>query len=326
MKVPGPRPSASVVVCAYTLDRVKQLVAAVRAAFDQCGEHDEVVLIVDHNDELAKQAQDELGDIALVMENRYARGLSGARNSGLEASKGEVVVFLDDDAVPADEWLGQLLGPFADPVVQATGGTARPAWADGRPVWFPEEFDWVVGCSYRGQLGSSTAETVEVRNPLGCNMAFRREVFAAVGGFREDVGRVGRHPLGCEETELCIRLRQAQPEAGIRLVPDAVVDHHVPPERHRFAYFRRRCFAEGISKAIVSDAVGSADGLSAERTYVTRTLPMGIIRGGPRRSGAIVAGLAYTTAGYVRGRAQRATGASSVQARKGQEVTSRVAR
>jgi hypothetical protein len=228
------------------------------------------------------------------------------------------VAFLDDDALPAGGWLTSLLAPFDDPRVLATGGTARPVWADGRPGWFPQEFDWVVGCSYRGQ----PEELGEVRNPLGCNMAFRRQVFAEVDGFREGVGRVGRRPLGCEETELCIRLRQRWPDSRIVLVPDAVVDHHVTPERHRFAYFRQRCFAEGISKATVTDSVGTGDGLSSERTYLTRTLPGGVMQGlrtavqregdsdgaradGARRAAAIVAGCAITMAGYVRGRSAR---------------------
>jgi glucosyl-dolichyl phosphate glucuronosyltransferase len=301
------------------------------------------VLVVDHNPELAARAADELGGEGVVMvENRHARGLSGARNSGIEVARGDLVAFLDDDALPVDGWLAALVAPFDDPTVVATGGTARPAWADGRPGWFPEEFDWVVGCSYRGQPDG----VAEVRNPLGCNMAFRRRVFAGMDGFREGVGRIGRRPLGCEETELCIRLRQRSPGSRILLVPDAVVDHHVTPDRHGFAYFRQRCFAEGISKAAVTDQVGTGDGLSSERSYVTRTLPRGVVAGlrtallGPRlgrgpadtangasdgmgtggvdgagavrrrdgvgRAAAIVAGVGITMAGYARGRlAQR---------------------
>ena len=44
---------------------------------------------------------------------------------------------------------------------------------------------------------------------MGCNMSFRREVFERIGGFAEEIGRIGKNPLGCEETELCIRARQA---------------------------------------------------------------------------------------------------------------------
>ena len=302
--------SASVIVCAYTLDRWEMLAAAVRAAAAQRPAPCEVLLVVDHNPELEARAALELDDSGVrVVANRHGRGLSGARNSGVELAGGDVVAFLDDDALPAEGWLAALVRPFADPDVLATGGLARPAWSDGRPRWFPEEFDWVVGCSYRGQPEAQA----EVRNPLGCNMALRRSVFAEVDGFREGVGRIGTRPLGCEETELCIRLRQRWPGSRVLLVPDAVVDHHVTPERHRFAYFGRRCFAEGISKATVTGEVGTADGLSSERAYVTRTLPRGVVAGmieslrtrradGLGRAATIVAGCAITVAGYVRGR------------------------
>ncbi|MDD9369347.1 MAG: glycosyltransferase [Acidimicrobiales bacterium] len=307
-------PSTSVVVCAYTLDRWDLLSAAVRAAALQAHRPWEVLLVVDHNDALAVRAREDLAGIGVsVLSNRYGRGLSGARNTGVEQASGEIVAFLDDDAVPEPGWLATLVAPFDDPEVVATGGVARPAWSEGRPSWFPREFDWVVGCSYEGQAPG----VADIRNPLGCNMAFRRAALAAVDGFREDVGRVGGRPLGCEETELCIRLRQATPAARIVSVPGAVVDHFVTPDRHRFTYFRRRCYAEGISKAVVTEAVGAGDGLSSERTYVTRALPRGLVKGlrssvddrtldGAARSAAIVAGLGFTVAGYVRGKVARA--------------------
>jgi glucosyl-dolichyl phosphate glucuronosyltransferase len=95
------------------------------------------------------------------------------------------------------------------------------------------------------------------------------------------------------------------------------VKHNVPASRGTWAYFRRRCYAEGLSKAIVSKLVGSDDGLSSEWDYTLKTLPLGALRGlanglkgdvnGFRRSGAIIAGLLLTTFGYVRGRLAKAT-------------------
>jgi hypothetical protein len=141
-------------------------------------------------------------------------------------------------------------------------------------------------------------------------MSFRKEVFKVAGGFRDGMGRVGAVPAGCEETELCIRVRQRLPGSTLLYQPAAVVGHHVPASRARWAYFRSRCYAEGVSKGLVTRFVGARDGLSSERAYVLRTLPHGVLRGladrvskgdldGPRRAGAILAGLAITTAGYL---------------------------
>ena len=83
------------------------------------------------------------------------------------------------------------------------------------------------------------------------------------------------------------------------------------PDRARWRYFRRRCWAEGLSKAAVARSVGSEAALECERSYVTRTLPTGVGRGladalrgdrfGVARSGAIVAGLMITAGGYLLG-------------------------
>jgi hypothetical protein len=219
-----------------------------------------------------------------------------------------LVAFIDDDAVADPDCLQWLTQPFSDPQVLGTGGNVIPAWATMRPGWLPEEFYWVVGCCYRG-LPTSTAE---IRNPIGACMCVRREVFKAVGAFQSGVGRIGTLPLGCEETELCIRASQHWPQGKFIYEPRAKVHHHVPASRGQWSYFIRRCYAEGISKATISRLVGAGSSLSSESSYTLRTLPLGVLRGildtithadvnGLLRSAAIVAGLITTMAGYVVG-------------------------
>ena len=142
-------------------------------------------------------------------------------------------------------------------------------------------------------------------------MSTSGEIFASVGYFRGEIGRVGTHPVGCEETELCIRIGQRWPGCKLLHRPQARVLHRVPATRGRWHYFRARCYGEGISKALVRQFVGGRDGLASERVYTLQTLPRGVGRGlvdtlrgdlhGLLRAGAIVAGLAITTAGFVRG-------------------------
>ena len=84
------------------------------------------------------------------------------------------------------------------------------------------------------QLSWLPIEMSAVRNVIGANMAFRRDVFNEVGDFNGGIGRVGDKPVGCEETELCIRLRQRWPHASIRFQPAANVRHKVPDSRARF--------------------------------------------------------------------------------------------
>jgi glycosyltransferase involved in cell wall biosynthesis len=262
----------SVVVCAYTERRWGDLLAAVGSVVGQLRAGDECILVIDHNENLWRRAASRFADepAVRVLAGDQAPGLSGARNTGVLSSTGDVIAFLDDDAVAGPDWLSHTLAGFADPAVAGVGVTAVPRWpVGGRPDWFPPEYDWVVGCSYQGL----PRQDAPVRNLIGVAMAFRRDVFAEAGLFSGAVGRVGTTPLGCEETELCIRLRQVRPGARLLYRPGAVVEHRVSPERTTVRYFLRRCFGEGVSKARVARLVGPADGLESERDYVRRTLP-----------------------------------------------------
>jgi len=310
--------AASVIICAYTLDRWPDLQRAVGSVLAQEPPAEEVVVVVDHNTELLRRATERWppGDLAgregapgpvRVVANQGGRGLSGARNTGVDIASSEIVAFLDDDAEAGDGWLGLLLAAYDDPDVAACGGAAIAALAGLRPPWWPVEFDWVVGCSY---LGLPTT-TSSVRNLIGANMSVRRAMVLELGGFPEGIGRVGARPVGCEETDLFIRLAQRWPEARIVYEPTARVRHTVPQNRLSWHYFRTRCFAEGLSKASVAARVGPDRALASERSYVRRVLPAGVARGlkgawrGERGAGlravAIAAGLSMTTAGYIRG-------------------------
>jgi glucosyl-dolichyl phosphate glucuronosyltransferase len=297
---------ASVVICAFTEDRWDDLTAAVGSVRGQGRHAHQIIVVIDHNEALLERALTTFTD-AVVVPNAGKPGLSGARNTGVALATGDVVAFLDDDARARPDWLARLLDSYGDPAVQGVGGAALPRWpASGRPRWFPPEFDWVVGCSYTG-LPTGRAE---VRNPIGAGMSIRRSAFEQVGGFSDGLGRIGSIPLGCEETEFGIRLRRDVPAAVVLYEPAAVVEHRVTPVRATWRYFRRRCFAEGLSKAVVARRVGKESALAAEKVYVTRALPHAIrrdLRSPARwsRVGTIVLGVALTAAGYARGSVAR---------------------
>jgi GT2 family glycosyltransferase len=293
----------SAVICAYTPDRWAALAEAVTSLVAQTRVPDQVVLVIDHHDELLARARAAFTPSVTVVPSTGPRGLSGARNTGTAVATGDVVAFLDDDAAAAPDWAERMLAAYRDPTVIGVGGHVVPDWQAPRPAWFPDEFLWVVGSSYAG-LPTGRAE---IRNPIGANMSFRRSVLDSVGGFDPDMGRSGADAAGCEETEFAIRARSA---TGGRVVlePDASCRHKVTPERVTRAYFRRRCRAEGRSKAVVSTLAGQDAALESERGYVLRTLPRGVVRGlldvlrgdrgGAARAWAIVEGTALTAVSY----------------------------
>lgn len=304
----GHAPSVAVVVAAYTAERWPQLRQVMAALQTQTRRPDEIVLVIDGAPSLHEAACAAFGGVRVVSNTR-SRGVSGARNTGIELTRADYVAFLDDDAAPESTWLAALLAACDAPTALGAGGALEPAWQGGRPAWFPEEFGWVVGCNYRGLPQRQSP----VRNLIGASMCIRRSVFDVVGGFREDIGRVGRRSGGCEETEWCVRAQQALLGGHFRYEPRAVSHHFVSEKRARLSYFCARCYDEGVSKAQVVSSVGAEQGLAAERRHALRTVPRGVARGlrqglcqrdtaGILRAMALLLGLALATTGYGVGR------------------------
>jgi GT2 family glycosyltransferase len=299
------------IICTQSERRWLQLCAAVQSLETQTLHPHELVVVVDHNARLRQRAASAFRD-AIVIDNGGESGLAGARNSGTEIASGTLVAFLDDDAVATSDWLERLAAPFEDPSVIGVGGAVIPSWPVRRPVWFPEEFDWVVGCTHSGMPRSR----MPVRNFVGANMAFRRAVFDEVQ-FYSGIGHANGKPLGGSDPDFCIRVKRRWPDKQLVYHPDAVVFHDVAVERTSLAYFLRRCYNEGTTKALLTRRVGTGVGLVSEREYVVRTLPQAAARSllattrDPRalaRVGTIVGGLLFTAYGYVAG-SRRAAGA-----------------
>ncbi len=256
----------SVIICAYTEERWHDLVAAVQSLKQQSTAPCEIIVVIDHNPTLLARVQVHLTDI-IAIENRERQGLSGARNSGIAVAQGKLIAFLDDDAVAEPDWLTCLGRCFADPRVLGVGGKVEPLWLSKRPAWFPEEFYWVVGCSYRG-----LPETLAVvRNPYGGCTCYRREMFETVGGFRNDIGRVDWHYFRS----------RCYAEGHSKAVVSGYVGAKDGLASERS--YIRRTLPQGIVHGI-SDAFVHHD------------------MGGLLRAGTIVAGLAVTTWGYLTGR------------------------
>ena len=263
---------AAIVLAAYDSARWPDTLAAIRSVQAQQRPADEIILVVDHNPELLEQATAELPAVR-VMPNVRARGASGARNTGVAATAADVVAFLDDDAVAEPQWLGELLAVLARPDVVGVGGRLLPLWPQDRPRWFPEEFYWVVGASYRGM----PEQVAPVRNVWSGSMALRRWDFEAVDGFREGFGKTGNRSRP-EDTDLCLRVAEAAPGRNWMYVPTAGAGHRVPPVRAGVPFFFSRCWHEGRGKAELARATARRPDRRA-LVHQARCSPAGSARG-----------------------------------------------
>lgn len=262
--------AVSVVIPTYSGKRWHQLMRAVESVRAQRHPYAEIVVVVDHNPALYHRARRDLPEVT-VLENLYAQGASGNRNTGAFHTRTPLIAFLDDDTVAEPTWLGDLVAAMRDPEVVGAGGGIDPAWERGRPRWMPDEFLWTVGGSYAG-LPTSTAP---IRNVWSESMVVRRYTFLAVGGFRTGFGKLGDRSRP-EDTELCLRM-SAVDGGQWMYVPDAVVRHAVPAARSTFGFFLRRCYHEGRGKVQMSGLHGNSGTLGAERDYL-RAMPRAVLR------------------------------------------------
>jgi len=301
---PPNRPTVSVAICAYLEDRWSQLKKSVASVEAQTSPPIEIIVCIDHNEELLRKSKEYFGKVrpagaipVIVLANKYNGHLGAARNTAVEFANGEVLAFLDDDAAAAADWLDRLIAPYEEERVGAVGGKPLPVFEVRRPRWFPFEFDWVIGCAYRG-LPSTCAPSARL---IGANMSARRSVLREIGGFHTD------HQ---DDMDMCQRIAYAR--YRVLYEPLAIVHHFVPATRTTWHYFWRKCYTANEGKVEVFANMQNAASLSAELTFVTRTLTLGVlaeirqvIRGDPyglARVGAMIAGITIAGFGHLSGR------------------------
>jgi len=263
----------SVVVCEHTTERYEDCREAAESVLDQSHDDVELVLVSDGNEAVCERFHEDFGDREDVVVHCNDRnvGLLESRNNGAEAATGDVVAFLDDDAVADEEWVAELVAVYEREDVPAAGGTMVPAWVAGRPGFLPEEFYWLVGVTHRGFADGPG----EVRNTFGSNISFRREVFLDLGGFETDIGgRQGSANLQGGETELCARLK-AEYGYGVYYTPDAEVAHKVFEYRTEPRWLLDRAFWQGYSKRGMEVLVPESTGAESDflGTLVGESLP-----------------------------------------------------
>lgn len=198
-------PRVSVVVCSYNGART---IRDTLEGLTRLNYPDYEVIVVDDGSRDATAAIARGYDVRLI--STPNRGLSNARNTGLEAATGEIVAYIDDDAWPDPDWLTYLAATFRATPHVGVGGPNLPPPGDGA----------VAACVANSPGGPNHVllSDREAEHLPGCNMAFRRDALLAIGGFDP------RFRVAGDDVDVCWRLQAAGGTLGFH--PGAVVWHH----------------------------------------------------------------------------------------------------
>ena len=247
----------SVVVCTHSIDRYDDFQEAAGSIFSQTYDDIEAVLVSDGSKEVYRRMKDDYGSRSdtVVTKTEENVGISGARTHAGETATGDVIAFIDDDAVARESWVEELVETYEEHDVIAAGGRMAPLWVAGKPSFLPEEFYWLIGVTHRG---FSDGEG-EVRNTFASNLSFRHDIFLELGGFNTAVGRKGDRQIQAHESEICSRMRRRYGK-GVYYNPDAVVEHKIFDYRTRARWLLNRAFWQGYSKRVMDTLVPEASG------------------------------------------------------------------
>jgi GT2 family glycosyltransferase len=278
-------PMLSVVLTGYTMRRLPDVLEAIESLNRQTDREMEVIFVGQNDPELCGLVAERARSLGLAnfqaVFSHGPPGLSGARNLGAEHSQGEIVAFIDDDAIAFPDWAENIMRVFSEqPEVIAVTGPAFPLWQEPSMQWFPEEFFWLLSCPTPGWTGYTRPK--RVRNTWGMNMAFRKEAFhfcrfSEAFGYQEGPEGRGRRRVLGDETEFCLRLVQ-KTGRPILYHPAVCVWHKVQKHRLSPPSLRQRAFWEGYTKATLVRSNGSnySIRLSTE-TGLLRRILLGLI-------------------------------------------------
>jgi GT2 family glycosyltransferase len=171
------------------------------------------------------------------------------RNLGIKEAEGEIITFIDDDAIADKEWLKTLTKHYDKKEVVCVGGKIIPKFLTEIPPFLKQLPEGM----FKGFIGETLLcfdEATAIDKPLlwGCNLSFRKSIFDDVGMFDESLGRTPDKLIGEDETELQRRILKK----GFKLIyePKAIVTHLIDKERLTKKWFLERSFWQGYSEIL----------------------------------------------------------------------------
>ena len=239
----------SVIICTYNREKyIGGLLECIAANTLPNSEYE--VLLVDNN------CTDGTHDVCMAfaashpdVSFRYVyerqQGLSAARNKGIAEAKGDILVYVDDDALIDGGYLQTYSDFFAKtPAAYAAGGPIEPLYETSEPKWMSPYVKALL-TAYMN-YGDKVRLYPRGRYPGGGNAAYRADVFKTVGLFNTALGRNGESLMGSEEKDIFDKMRRRG--MAVYYLPEAVLHHIIPQKKLEEDYFRRLTLQIGRSE------------------------------------------------------------------------------
>lgn len=246
----------SVIFCTY--NREKYIYNAMKSIAEQDFSYQnyEIVLVdnnsTDSTESICSQFRKDFPQVRFRYFVETNQGLSYARNKGVAESRGEILVFVDDDATVFDGYLSSIDTLFKEnPSAGACGGPIQPVYEAAKPKWLSHYTEQLIG----GALyeGDKIKPFRNGKYPGGGNSAFRKEIFDKYGLFNVELGRKGTGLIGAEEKDLYDRLTRGKEQ--FYYLPQMGIYHYIPEKKLSEAHFRELTYSIGKSERIRTKAV-----------------------------------------------------------------------
>ena len=237
------------IICTYNRARyVGKLLESI-AANDLAKTEYELLLVdnncTDNTREVCEAFAAAHPDVLFRYTTESEQGLSAAKNRGIKEAKGDIIVYIDDDALVDPWYLRTYAEWFAThPETMACGGPIEPLYETSEPDWMTPYTKALLTAWMN--YGEKVREYPRGRYPGGGNAAYRKEVFEQVGGFNTALGRKGGNLMGSEEKDIFDKMHTLNMQ--ILYLPEPVLHHCIPQAKLEKPYFDRLTLQMGISE------------------------------------------------------------------------------
>lgn len=239
----------SVIVCTYNRDKYIYNVLKSIAVNDFPHSEYEIVLVnnnsMDNTEAECKRFQLDYPAIDFNYYVETNQGLSYARNLGIQKAKGDIVIYVDDDATVNKVYIQTYFDFFINnPNIDAAGGPILPVYETAEPKWMSHYTRQLI--TGKLDLGKKQHEFPHKAFPGGGNAAYRKSVFEKVGFFNVQLGRKGNSLIGAEEKDIFDKMTNQ----GMRFfyLPNAILYHIIPENKLSKEYFNRLTYSIGVSE------------------------------------------------------------------------------